>query len=377
MRKKPLSTAWALFYLVLSSGVFVGLVALRPGPDDAAADRIDAAVDVVVPPELEEDFREAGSLLARDPDAALKHIERALDRADEAEPELRALLHTWAASVHGRRWHWHRARDELSSAIGLAPSEARRRALAHVEESIRRAQGEREMARSYQAARSAGPAAALRGRVVVAYVLVDPAGPRRWTDVDRVFARSTLSRVERWYAAKAKERSAFAVEFVDRVFEVPLAAGDLPSFPNVDVARSTALQLVANLGHDSVRQWLAALATEEAADQVMLVVHTPQNARSFASVCISGGYCDAELALVYVPNGPTSWDNLAFTLAHEGLHLFGAADLYNVSGAASYAPTDLMHYSSSRLEYADVGDLTAWAVGWAADRPKTPFTVEE
>jgi hypothetical protein len=24
-----------------------------------------------------------------------------------------------------------------------------------------------------------------------------------------------------------------------------------------------------------------------------------------------------------------------------------------------------------------VGDLTAWAVGWAADRPKTPFTVEE
>ena len=232
------------------------------------------------------------------------------------------------------------------------------------------------MAPSYHASRGTGPARALRGRVVVAYVLVDPAGPRRWTDVDRVFARSTLTRVERWYAAKATARSVVAPEFVDRVFDVPLAAGDLPVFPDVDRARSTALQLVANLGYDSLRQWLAALASEETADQVMLVVHSPQNARSFSSVC-TGGDCDSELALVYVPNGPASWDTLGFTLAHEGLHLFGAGDLYNVSGAADYATTDVMHYLSARLEYAEVGDLTAWAVGWARNRPITPFEVEE
>ena len=166
-------------------------------------------------------------------------------------------------------------------------------------------------------------------------------------------------------------------EFVDRVFEVPLAAGDLPVFPDVDHARSTALQLVANMGHDSLRQWLAALAMQESADQVMLVVHSPQNARSFSSVCRGGAGCDSELSLVYVPNGPVSWDSLGFTLAHEGLHLFGAGDLYNVSGAADYATTDVMHYLSARLDYAEIGDLTAWAVGWTRDRPITPFIVEE
>ena len=279
--------------------------------------------------------------------------------------------------MHARRWHWHRAREALSTAISLAPTEARRLSLFNVEESIRRAQGERDLKQRYRAFRGAGQAAALRGRVVVAYVLADPSGPSRWTDVDRVFARSTLARVERWYAAKAAARGLAPPEFVDRVFEVPLAAGDLPVFPNVNLARGTAFQLVANLGHDSVRQWLAALAAEEGAEQVMLLVHAPQDARSFASMCTRVGYCDGEIALIYVPNGIRGWDKLAFTLAHEGLHLFGADDLYNVSGAADYAPTDLMHYLSARLEYAEVGDLTAWAVGWAPDRPKTPFPVEE
>jgi len=146
---------------------------------------------------------------------------------------LAEMLHTWAAHVHALRWHWHRARDSLSSAVSLAPTDERRRALAAAEEAIRRAQGERDMAQAYRASRNTGPAAALRGRVVVAYVLVDPAGPRRWTDVDRVFARSTLARVERWYVAKAAARGVVAPEFVDRVFEVPLAGGDLPVFPDV------------------------------------------------------------------------------------------------------------------------------------------------
>jgi hypothetical protein len=350
-------------------------VSVRHGPDEGVV--VIEPPDVVVPPALDEDVSAARDLLGSDPDRALIHIERALERAADADPELLAMLHTWAASVHARRWHWHRARDALSSAIDLAPTDERRRALAAVEESIRRAQGERDMQPSYRAARNAGPARALRGRVVVAYVLADPIGPRRWTDVDRIFARSTLARVERWYAAKAKERNVAAPEFVDRVFEVPLAAGDLPVFPDVDRARSTALQLVANLGHDSLREWLAALQTDESAEQVMLVIHSPQNARSFSSVCARGGYCDSELALVYVPNGPTNWDSLAFTLAHEGLHLFGADDLYNVSGAADYATTDVMHYLSVRLDYADVGDLTAWAVGWTRNAPITPFIVEE
>src|SRR5262245_5933004 len=246
--KKPLSTGWALFYFAIASAVFFQIVSVRHGPDEEA--RVVEPTEVVVPPALEEDVRAAQNLLGSDPDAALGHIERALERADEASPQLRALLYTWAANVHSRRWHWHHARDALASAVSLAPNDERRRALAAAEEAIRRAQGERDMAPTYHASRNAGPARALRGRVVVAYVLVDPAGPRRWTEVDRVFARSTLARVERWYAARATERSVVPPEFVDRIFEVPLASGDLPVFPDIDRARSTALQLVTNLGYD-------------------------------------------------------------------------------------------------------------------------------
>jgi hypothetical protein len=365
-----------LLCLTVAGVLFVQLVSIRHRPADEP-DQPPERVEIVVPPQLHEDVEAAWRLLRDYPDQALPHIQRALDRGDDAAPELRALLHTWAASVHARRGHMHRARSALQSAIELEETDERRHFLLNVEESIRSAQGERGKARFYLAARGVGRAAELEGRVVVAYLLVDPDGPGRWTELDRVFARGTLTRVEQWYVAKAKARGVVAPEFVERVFAVPLAAGDLPIFPNVAIARRTAWILAGNLGHDSVEQLLDALAAQERADQAVLLIHSPQSERSFAASCTRAGSCEAEMAFIYVPNGPSTWDELAYTLAHEGLHLFGADDLYDVRGAEDYEPTDLMNYPSTRLEYADVGDLTAWAVGWARDRPKTPFLVEE
>jgi tetratricopeptide (TPR) repeat protein len=365
-----------LLCLTVAGALFMQLVAIRHGPDDKPAERMER-VEILVPPALQEDVEAAWRLLRDNPDQALAHIERALGRAADAAPELRALLHTWAAGVYARRGHMHRARGSLEKAIELEANDERRQFLLNVEASIRSAQGERGKARFYLASRGAGRAAALVGRVVVAYLLVDPDGPGRWTDVDRVYARATLARVEQWYAAKANARGVATPEFVERVFEVPLAAGDLPIFPNIEVARRTAWILAGNLGHGSIEQLLGALAAEERADQAMLLVHSPQSARSFAASCTRSSSCEAEMAFIYVRNGPSSWDELAYTIGHEGLHLFGADDLYDVRGAEDYEPTDLMNYPSTRLEYADVGDLTAWAVGWARDRPKTPFVVEE
>ena len=376
LRKKQPPVVTVLLCLTVAGVLFMQLVSIRHGADDEPEQRVER-VELIVPPAIQEDVEAAWRLLRDNPDQALPHIERALDRADDAAPQLRALLHTWAAGVHARRGHMHRARGALESAIELEATDERRHFLLSIEESIQSAQGERGKARFYLASRGAGRAAALEGRVVVAYLLVDPDGPARWTDVDRIYARATLARVEQWYAAKAQARGVAAPEFVERVFEVPLAAGDLPVFPNIAVARRTAWILAGNLGHGSVEQLLSALAAQERADQAMLLVHSPQAERSFAASCTRSSACEAEIAFIYVPNGPKSWDELAYTFAHEGLHLFGADDLYDVRGAEDYEPTDLMNYPSTRLEYADVGDLTAWAVGWARDRPKTPFIVEE
>ncbi|HET7607052.1 MAG TPA: hypothetical protein VFL84_00125 [Gammaproteobacteria bacterium] len=135
MRNKPLSTGWAIFWFAIASGVFFQLVSIRYGPDEEA--RVAEPIEVVVPSSLEEDVRAAQNLLAGDPDSALRHIERALERGNEASPELRALLQTWAANMQARRWHWHRARAALSSAVSLAPNDERRRALAATEEACR------------------------------------------------------------------------------------------------------------------------------------------------------------------------------------------------------------------------------------------------
>jgi len=378
LRNQRPSTAKALLCLAIAGGLYLQIESIRTGSRDPQPADPSEAVEVTVPAALAEDVSAARRLLGPDPDTALRHIERALERAEGADPKLRALLLSWAADVHARRFHLHRARDALTRAIELAPTDARRYWLANLEEAILRSEGEHELMPFYYAVRGAGPAKELRGRVVVVYLLVDPEGPGRWTDVDRAFARSTLRRVERWYAEKAEARGVRALEFVDRIFQLPVAAGELPLLRNVNFARGTAWKLANNLGHDSVGQLLAALAAEERAEQVLFLVHSPQRARSFATPCGRMlGYCDGEIAFIYEPNGPSTWDSLAFTLAHEGLHLFGADDLYNVRGAEDYEPTDVMHHQSANLKYADVGDLTAWAVGWARDRPITPFPVEE
>jgi len=379
LQNKPRSTFGAIVYLAVAAGVFALLLSRynAPAPDNRPPARSDT-ITVDVPAEIEEDVRAAQGLLRTSPDLALTRIERALRRAPDAPPELRAVLNTWAADVHLYRWHLQRARDALNRAIELAPTDTRRRQLMNVEEAIRRSQGERGLAQFYYASRKAGPAAELGGRVVVGYVFVDPRGIGRWTDLDRVFARNTLDRVERWYSDKAVARGNGAPVFVDRIFEVPLAEGDLPVTPNALLAYRTAWLLANNLGYDSVGAFVEALARQESADQAMFIVHSPQDTRSFAVTCnVSRSYCEGEVAFVFAPTGPNAWDTLATTLAHEGLHLFGADDLYNIAGADDYAPTDIMHYRSSNLQYADVGDLTAWAVGWARARPNTPFVVEE
>jgi len=330
-----------------------------------------------VPAGLRQAVEAARRALRHDPDAALRHIEDALARADHAPAELRAVLWDWAAQVHRGRWHLHQARDALRAALEAGPSAERRAALAALEEMIQRSQPERGRSPTYRAARDAGPAATLTGRVVIAYLFVDPPGLDRWTDPERALVRGTLERVEHWYQREAEARGVPPPEFVERLFMVPLGAGELASHGDIAATRRTARILAANLGHASLGALLGALAAEEGADQAMFMVHAPKPARSFTIYCARRSACVDEVSLIHEPAGRHGWDQLAYAVAHEGLHLFGADDLYDLRGADDFAPTDVMHHPSARLDHSEVGDLTAWAVGWSDDRPGTPFTVEE
>ena len=59
------------------------------------------------------------------------------------------------------------------------------------------------------------------------------------------------------------------------------------------------------------------------------------------------------------------------------MHVFGAADLYNIKNATNYAVTDIMNYQSKQLQNSDVASITAYAIGWQEKPPNAPFTILE
>ncbi|MCW9017774.1 MAG: hypothetical protein OQJ89_12460, partial [Kangiellaceae bacterium] len=63
------------------------------------------------------------------------------------------------------------------------------------------------------------------------------------------------------------------------------------------------------------------------------------------------------------------------TQAHEMLHVFGADDLYSIKGAREYAVTDIMNYQSKKLSDSQIHPVTAYAIGWQKEPPKSPFKI--
>jgi hypothetical protein len=66
-----------------------------------------------------------------------------------------------------------------------------------------------------------------------------------------------------------------------------------------------------------------------------------------------------------------------YAQAHEGLHLFGADDLYNIDKARDYAVRDIMNHLPRYLFEARIDSITAYAIGWLADQPEAPFPIED
>ena len=140
--------------------------------------------------------------------------------------------------------------------------------------------------------------------------------------------------------------------------------------PSDDFARYA----VSKLGFDTPSQFLKKMKQEEQADNAMLFLHLNKQARSFALPC-TYRWCEEEYTFILEPIKDPRWQSLHYTIAHEGLHLFGADDLYNIENAKSYATNDIMHYASRYLEDSEIDSLTAYAIGWSDFKPHTPFPI--
>ena len=131
---------------------------------------------------------------------------------------------------------------------------------------------------------------------------------------------------------------------------------------------------VSKLGFDTPSQFLKKMKQEEQADNAMLFLHLNKQARSFAWPC-TYRWCEEEYTFILEPIKDPRWQSLHYAIAHEGLHLFGADDLYNIENAKTYATNDIMHYASRYLEDSEIDSLTAYAIGWSDFKPHTPFPI--
>ena len=283
-------------------------------------------------------------------------------------------------------WRYQEALAAFKNAYGLQSSTQLLEHITSLEQYLTEQVTTEERPRSfYTVMRNFGPAKHLTGKTVVAYLFIET-DQSQWSSLDRQQAISTLEFAQQWYKKKAKDYQVAEPIFVNRIFHIggdPMmnrlhntfsTAG--PSGLPQEIAHSDdfADYAVSKLGFESLYKFLEKVKQEEQADNAMLFLHLNKKARSFALACIYR-WCEEEYTFILEPIKDPRWQSLHYTIAHEGLHLFGADDLYNIENAKSYATNDIMHYGSRYLEDSEIDSLTAYAIGWSDFKPHTPFPI--
>jgi len=118
----------------------------------------------------------------------------------------------------------------------------------------------------------------------------------------------------------------------------------------------------------------AEMKTKHGYDEVGFLIYLPvkTEARAFAEPVYKRAQAGkAEMAYLFEK---ASLGPLSYTVTHEGLHLFGADDLYRIRGLDASEKNDIMNAYCLGLGKATVGDATAWAIGWQDTAPSRSYT---
>jgi len=303
---------------------------------------------------------------------------------DKEDLDYRSWLNLGDCYAH--LWRYQEALAAFKNAYALQSSTQLLEHLTSLEEYLTEQVTTEERPRSfYTVMRSFGPAKHLTGKTVVAYLFIET-NQSQWSSLDRQQTISTLEFAQRWYTKQAKDHQVTEPTFVNRAFHIegdPMMSRfhstlstTAPSGLPQKIAHSDdfARYAVSKLGFDTPSQFLKKMKQEEQADNAMLFLHLNKQARSFALPC-TYRWCEEEYTFILEPIKDPRWQSLHYTIAHEGLHLFGADDLYNIENAKSYATNDIMHYASRYLKDSEIDSLTAYAIGWSDFKPHTPFPI--
>jgi hypothetical protein len=111
-------------------------------------------------------------------------------------------------------------------------------------------------------------------------------------------------------------------------------------------------------------------------DQVAFLIYFPvkTDARDFAYSAYRSNGDEAEAAFLFSPT--SDFGHFAVTVTHEGLHLFGADDLYRLQNLDKTDVHDIMGEYCTGFRQATINDATAYSIGWIDTPPARPYTFQ-
>ena len=147
---------------------------------------------------------------------------------------------------------------------------------------------------------------------------------------------------------------------------------------NNGTSRDLLEQAAATLGFSSKEEMHEKMMELSGQEQVGYVFMLNKGGRSYSG-CYSNRHTGSagdyrmEYSVIYSGFTDTSHDTGSDTVAHEVLHMFGAEDYYYPDSrkflARKYYPKDIMLCSMPALEYFELGDFTAYTLGWTDQEP--------
>jgi hypothetical protein len=289
---------------------------------------------------------------------------------------LRAYFEKGVAQYY--RWTFHDAHESFKKAQSFDDDGDFKGQLSRYTtrtlDAIKESQKEREKYPDYWAMPGTSFANSLQGKVLIALIYLEDNESNRWTIKDRGFALRAVKRSAKWFAREASDHKLEPIHFTFRSFNInrdPIIKRMTIEGQSDSFAKLPAL-IAHHFKHKSFAGWLAHLKKTSEVDQVAPLFMLHKRSRSFAKPCYKYCGADAEYAFVLEPPNIKRGDP-AVVIAHETLHLFGAADLYNIKGAQDYTPNDIMHYAKRQMQDARIQDATAHGIGWQKKEPAAPF----
>lgn len=217
---------------------------------------------------------------------------------------------------------------------------------------------------------NAGSAKRLSGSI---YVLAVFAGDRHWDRAGKEKLLNELYKAENWITKEAA-RYGKNVSFkhgtygLDKTINMPVASGHGTGNEDCRVAH----KVLGAVGYRSIGQFYDWFKKNEQCDNCLVIVFAQGRGRSYAVPYAPEYDMDyfTESCIIYEAYEDGT-PQIAFGIAHEVLHCFGAEDLYETfrkpkiveQEAKKRYGDDIMHRFDYDINNLRIDEFTAWCVG--------------